>query len=213
MKWPKLLTEITDIFKKKEVHPTTGKEVKTLNPHSPIVAKGQNRPPGDVVTWKFSTDQRRLILNMIAHCMTNREIEKRVREDIGMDISSLQITRYRNSKKWKGYIQKEREIFLASVNETPGFHEKVRLGRADDIYEKAVEQGELKVAIQAIDQQRKELKEGKQQPVSFVFQQYNSLSDDELEDKYNNALAKIAKHKLKTITVTPTTPTPEGKNG
>lgn len=202
MKW---LKRLTDVFKPKEpkekvIHPASGKEYETLNTHPKYTPKkGSSRK--DVVTYKFTTEQRRHVLTLIAHCENTNAIIKAVKEDFGMEISARQIQQYRNGTKWKNWIRKERESYLASLSDTPGYNDKIRLERSEVIYEKALKNNNLKVALSAVDQQRREVKETGKTPVSFVFQQYNNMSEDELQDRYNQALVKIGEHKKKMETI------------
>ena len=201
MKWLKHLTE--KFIKPKEETLLVPSENKSLpsNTHPKFVSKGEERK--GIVTYKFNTSQRRQILDMIAHCMTIREIKQAVKEQMNMEISHEQIHNYKSGPKWKGYIQREREAYLASLDEVPGFNDKIRLMRSDGIYDKAIEEGDLKVALSAVEHQRREVKDNSanQAPVSFVFQQFNKLTDAELTDRYNQALVKIAKHKQKVLTI------------
>jgi len=198
MKWPKLLT---DLFKKKEVLPPgariPGKKYqrpRTSPETGPAIA---GEPRVGVKTHKFTPAYRKKIIKHIAQCDDTHEIRQIVKAETGMDISTTQIDQYRHSKKWMPIIEKERQAYLNNVQDVPGYHDKVRLARADKIYKAAIASDNPELALKATEQQRKEVKESNKQPVSFVFQQYNNLSQDELDDKYQKALEAIEAHKKK----------------
>lgn len=199
MKWPKLLT---DIFQKKKTgEPGTGFK----KPANEGVKQEILEPRNSLQVYKFTGENRRKIISYIAQCKTNREVKALVKSEMGMDIGDRQLALYRSSKKWKPIIAKEREEYLNNIMDVPGFHERIRLERADKIYEGAVASDDLELALKATEQQRKELKEksGKDGSTNFIFQQFNNMSEEELSDKYNQALIKIesAKRKQKVIEV------------
>ena len=193
MKWPKLLT---DIFgKKKTGEPGSGFKKAANDGAKQEVLEPRN----SLQVYKFTGQNRRKIISYIAQCKTNREVKALVKSEMGMDIGDRQLALYRSSKKWKPIIAKEREDYLNSIMEVPGYHERIRLERADKIYEGAVASDDLELALKATEQQRKELKEksGKDGPTNFIFQQFNNMSEEELADKYNQALIKIENSKRK----------------
>lgn len=203
MNFKQLLTDIAQKLNPKKdmvVHPASGKEYKTLDTHPKFTQKGHRRK--DVVTYKFTAPQRRQILMMIAHCKTTREIMAVVKDQMQMEISAAQVHEYRHSKKWNSVITKEREAYLGSLSETPGYNDKIRLERSETVYEKAISDNNLKMALLAVDQQRREVKEAGKSPVSFVFQHYSNMTDEELQDKYNQALIKVGEHKKKSQAIT-----------
>ena len=207
MKW---LKPLTDLFKKPKVHKSNLERVTSKDPDKDRQLSRLGIPIGtpenivkqEIKTHKFTYAQRLDIMRLIARGMTCSETREAVHEITGRYISDTQLAKYRTSKKWKHIIHKERELYLASLSDVPGFHKKVRLERADKIYNASMQAGNMKNAILATEHQRKEMEEKQgATPVSFVFQQYNGLSDEELQDKYTQALLKIEKHKQKFITV------------
>lgn len=204
MKWPKLLTNVTDLFKKKKVHMSNIDKIVNKVDRKRVPSKmgiPSNTPmsviKAETTTHKFTEEQRKDIIRLIARGITYREVQEEVMSLTGHFISDAQILQYKKSKKWKPVLQKERELYLKALEDVPGYHKKVRLERADKIYNVAMQSGELKNALIATEHQRREVEEKDSQPVSFVFQQYNGLSNEELEDKYSQALQKIEDHKRK----------------
>ena len=189
MKWPKLLT---NLFKPKEDSPPLPAPSVVRDVHDGRPNKGDKRT--GVVTYKFTPEARRMVITLIAQCKTNREIMAAFLAETGMEIDKETVKKYRSSKKWKEVIQKEREEYLNSIADVPGYHERVRMERADKIYEGATLKHDDDLALRAIEHQRKEVKEKGHAPVNFILQQYNGMSDEELKDKYNQALIKVVEH-------------------
>jgi len=203
MKW---LKPLTDLFKK----PEPPKE-----PEKPVVVKRPvGRPKRSTLTppstapsptismtnggyRKFTRKYQLKIIRYIGQGMSNGEILAMVKVDTGIETQARAIEQYRITKKWQPLIEKERQAYLNNVQDVPGYHDKVRLERADKIFNYAIQNDDPELALKATEQQRKEVKESTKQPVSFVFQQYNTLSQDELEDKYSKALEIIEKNRKK----------------
>jgi len=213
MKWPKLPTKLIDFLSRKpkaqeiqqSSEPIEPQEVAPPEVEKPveIVPEKHSRLPKNLKeTTKFTRNQRLEILFMIAKHLTNAEIIQEVNNEMGMTISAAGIATLRNSKRWKPELDKMREFYLSSLESVPGYHKKVRLQRADDIYQVAIKNGELKNALLATEQQRREIEDKGQNPVSFVFQQYNGMTKEELEDRYNEALAKVEAHRKKHESIT-----------
>ena len=194
MKWPKLLTNL--FSKKNEKRFKNTAKAPMAGP--PI--KGEKR--WGVVTHKFPRAYKKRIAQLIAQCETTSEVMSTIKAETGMDISHSSIMQYKHSKKWGPIISKEKEMYLNNVADIPGYHEKIRLSRTDKIYRYAIENNQPELALKTVEQQRKEVKEKPTGPVSLTFNQYNGLSDEELEDKYNYLIKKIEeKRKQKVITI------------
>ena len=194
MKW---LKHLTNIFAKKDKKRYKN-TAKTLMAGPPIA--GEKR--WGVVTHKFPKAYKKRIAQLIAQCETTHEVMATIKAETGLDVSNACISQYRKSKKWAPIIAKEKEMYLNNVADIPGYHEKIRLSRTDKIYRYAMDNNQPELALKTVEQQRKEVKEKPSGPVSLTFNQYNALSNEELEDKYNALLAKIEeKRKRKPITI------------
>ena len=203
MKWPKLPTKLLELLSRKPKLETISAPIEKLEKLPEIHPDNSARLPKNLKdTRKFSRNQRLEILFMIAKHMTSNEIKQEVETNMGMTISNTGITILKNSKRWKPELDKMREFYLSSLENIPGYHKKVRLERADNIYQVAMKNGELKNALLATEHQRREVEDKGQNPVSFVFQQYNGMTKEELEDRYSIALEKVEAHRKKHAPIT-----------
>src|SRR3990167_9215951 len=74
---------------------------------------------------------------------------------------------------------------LASI---AGSHKKVRLSRQEKIYDKAIGKNKYDLALKATEAQRREMEEGN---INLTLNQFNVLSDDELETKKMEVMNRI----------------------
>lgn len=206
MKWPKLLTNLFQVEKKPEPK-KSGRPVgsKSKLPYGQVkiqkeIERDQFKPMNK--THKFPRRYKHKIAKYLAQCEDNREVLNLILAETGIQLDLGTIYEFKKSKKWSAVIERERETFLHNIAEIPGYHDKVRLMRSDAIYKYAIAHDDPELALKATEQQRKELKETGQKsaPVNLIFQQYNNMSDEELQDRYNEALGKIeSKRKVKVI--------------
>ena len=209
MKW---LNPLTNLFKKKDKAPppdtpkveevkaevVVAKVKKTMSQQELAVMRkksGEDRPES-WKTHKLNLEQKMYIVECLSQCLSENETIAALEEKYGVTMSASNIANYKKGKKWAPLIAKRREQYLADLQSTPGFHKKIRMERKEQIYHEAKRTGKIKEALAALDSQKEELEErGNSAPVSFVFQQYNNLSDEELNERYQKALDKIKKHK------------------
>jgi len=147
---------------------------------------------------KLDQDQQLELMEFIARFASIEEINAYFVPTHGVSISQPLVNQYRHTKKWQPIIKKLREKYLISEDEVPGFHKKVRMERNDKIYEKAFKDGDLKTALQANKQQKEEMTKDEGN-LSLTLNQYNYLTDEELQEKIAEAREKIAK--LTAVTV------------
>ena len=208
MKW---LKPLTNLFKKKVEAPTPepvpapkAEEPKVIVPKKKVMNQeelavmrkkaGEDRPD-NWKTRKLNMEQKMFLVDCISQCLSDNETVAAVQEKYGVSVSASNIVNYKKGKKWGPIIAKKREQYLADLQATPGFHKKIRMERKEQIYHEAKRTGKIKEALAALDSQKEELEErGNSAPVSFVFQQYNNLSDEELNERYQKALDKVKKH-------------------
>jgi len=91
--------------------------------------------------------------------------------------------------------EKLREKYLLEEDEVASKHKRVRLDRADRIFNKAEKKGDLRTALQA-NRDAQEMVEGKQHgggDLSLTFNQYNGLSDDEIKERMKEVTAKLSR--------------------
>lgn len=138
--------------------------------------------------WKLSETDKQIIVAMYATGVSTSEIVERMRNEHNVEISQAQILTYSRADKWQPAIRKLREKHMEDISEVAGSHKKVRLQRAETIYDKAIGKNKLDVALKATESQRKEMEEGN---VSLTLNQFNILSDDELKSKHEEVLKRI----------------------
>ena len=142
-------------------------------------------------------DQKLFICNLIAQYKKPREVVKLVEEEHNIVIKGDLVLRYKNSNK--DLIDNLRSQFLANINDIPIAQKRIRLERADELYEASQEihtvKDKVDSSLKCLKEAREET-EGKGQSVTFQqFNQYNQLTDEELEDKIKEIEFKVAKTK------------------
>ena len=192
MNWKQALTNLNP-FKKQDAvrkvgRPKAGEE-KELAP--------VRQPEYAMQTWKLTEEQKLLVINMIGRCMTPKEIAEVCKTEHGFKLEPQAVYRYANTEKWKPMIKKIKEEYLANIADVAGSHKRVRVERADQVYEKALAKNDLKTAISAVEHQRKEMEEKVvQSQLSLTLNQYNLMSDEELEYRKNELMTKLSKKKV-----------------
>lgn len=157
----------------------------------------------DNQTHKMNNAMRIKVMQMIAEFISVKEIVHVLKDEHGLTISENAIRMYQKNRKWKAIIQEFRREHLLRVEEVPGSHKRVRLERADKVYAKAIDKGDLKAAIQANEHARREMEE-KGQAITLNLNQFNLMSDAELLEKRKELLDEIKKKEA--IDVKPTSP-------
>ena len=211
MKW---LKRLTDKFKKSEPEvvpkpeePKEPKEPKEPvkidrrkfnkgNPAFAVLNKGRTISP-----LKLSQTQKRQVISLIATLRKEGEIIEYAKNEWGITLSPQCIVQYRKAPKWKPIIQAERAAYLQMLEDTPGYFEQVRMKRYDDIHDISKKEGDSRTALAASEAQSKEVKSSNKygEPINFVFQQFNNMSDEELKDKYNRAMEIVERYKVKSV--------------
>lgn len=192
MNWKQALTNLNP-FKKKEAvrkigRPKAGEE-RDLEP--------VRQPEAAMQSWKLTEEQKILVINMIGRCMTPKEIVEVCKTEHGFKLDPQSCYRYANTEKWKPMIKKIKEEYLANIADVAGSHKRVRVERADHVYEKAIGKGDLKTAISAVEHQRKEMEEKVvQSQLSLTLNQYNLMTDEELDYRKKELIEKLNRTKV-----------------
>lgn len=139
---------------------------------------------------KFSEADKSMMVSWMALGFTRSEIQERAREELNVEISQVQLYKYYTSEKWKPLIQKIRNDNMNDIASVAGSHKKVRLDRAERIFDKALKRNKFKEALSATEHQRKEM-EGAGDMVNLTMNQFNVYTDDELEHKKKEVLERI----------------------
>lgn len=151
-------------------------------------------------TWKLEEKDKSLIVSLWASGLTPTEVVDRAREEFNIDISWQQVLRYTKSEKWAPLIKKIRQETMMDLASVAGSHKKVRLSRHETIYERALKKNDLKHALAATEGQRKEM-EGGGDSINLTLNQFNMLSDEELEEKKKEIMEKVARLNKGAITI------------
>jgi len=163
-----------------------------LNPPEPQ-GKLDNRRFGKGVkpqSYKFSEADKSMIVTWFALGFTRSEIIERAKEELNIEISPHQIYLYAQAEKWQALIRKVRNENMNDIAAVAGSHKKVRLERAEKVFDKALKSNKLKEALSATEHQRKEM-EGGGDMVNLTLNQFNVLSDEELEYKKKQVIERI----------------------
>ena len=151
---------------------------------------------------KLSQEQQLELMEFIARFATKEEVDEYFYSNYKITLSQNLIYQYKRTAKWKPIIKKLREKYLLGEDEVAGRHKRVRLDRADKIYEKAFKEKDLKTALQA-NRDMQEMTEGRhvnQGDLNMTFNQYNVLDDEELKIRIAEAQEKLSR---KTIDIKP----------
>lgn len=135
------------------------------------------------------------ICNLLAQYKKPKEIISLIEEEHNLKVSSSSISQYK--KENKELIEKLRTNFLSTINDVPIAQKRIRLERTDELY--AVSQ-ELKggekvnLSLKCLKEAREEVEGAGSSNITFQqFNQYNKLSDDELQEKLKEVEEKIMK--------------------
>ena len=151
--------------------------------------------------WTMKEGDKQLIVALWAGGLTPSEVQERALEEFNITVSKSQIFKYGRAQKWQALIKKIKTETMNDVASVAGSFKKVRLSRAERIYEKAMSSSKpkLKEALAATEHQRKEM-EGSGD-FNITMNQFNVLSDDELEFKKKEVMQRIAQLNKGVITV------------
>jgi hypothetical protein len=152
---------------------------------------------------KLSPDNKLLICNLIAQYKKPKQIQLLLDEEYGLKVRLNRIREFND--KEQQLISNLRERFLTTISEVPIAQKRVRLDREEQLYEVA---GQIKETKDQIDTKLKCLASAREevegrgtQSVTFAqYNQYNQLSDTELQDKLKEIELKIAKQNAIEVT-------------
>lgn len=147
-------------------------------------------PPKDekAITWKCTEDQKRKIVAWYASGFTYTEILNRTKEEFGISLDRSMVYQYTVADKWQPLIKRIREATMNDVTSVAGSYKRVRLERHEKIYDKAISKNRYDLAMKATEAQRKEMEDAN---INVILNQFNILSDDELEFKKNEVMKRI----------------------
>ena len=196
MKWKQLLTNVTSIFKPKKEEDAPS-PVSALDQEIKEVMNVKEEKKGIRLAGQtvFNEEQKLAVVKMIAHGWTRTEILDELKNAYGIKVSVQTIRNYAEADKWKPILKKMRDEYVSSTTEVAGSHKRVRLERAERMYDKAAAKGDIKFGLLSIEQQRKEFDKHEYNSFNILNQQYNYMSDEEVEERKNLILSKLNKKK------------------
>lgn len=164
----------------------------TDEPAAPIPVREKRKfgSQGKGSTYKVAEHDKQMIISLWASGLTPTEVQERAREEFHIDISCAQILQYSRAEKWQPLIKKIRQETFSDLAAVAGSHKRVRLERGEKVYEKAITRGKLDLALKATESQRKEM-EGGGDTVNLTLNQFNVLTDEELQFKHQEVMDRI----------------------
>ena len=138
---------------------------------------------------KLTQPQQIELMEFIARYATMDEINGYFVQNYKVSLSLALISQYRHTAKWKPVIAKLREKYLLNPGEVAMSHKRVRLDRRERIYHQAMKKDSLKDALHAIDGSQEEMEQ--KGGINLTFNQYASLSDDEVEEQIKEKLERL----------------------
>jgi len=133
---------------------------------------------------------------MIAQYKKPKEIKELVEEQHGINVKTTTISKFKQDEK--ELIGKLRAQYLETVVEVPIAQKRVRLERAEGLYESACEidnsKDRIDTRLKCLSNARDEVEGKGSSQVTFAqYNQYNNLSDDELNYKIREIEEKVAR--------------------
>lgn len=184
-----LLKSLTNLFKKEEPE----KSEETL-PAIKETSEIKEHKPGPHT--KFSEEEQHILIDLIAQGLTHSQVSERLYEITGKRVSYPLLYQYQNTKKWKPMLKELRDKYFSDISKLDASHKYARIKRMDYVQEKAIKKGDLKTAVSANEQIRREFEREASGEVNIyhnnpVYQQFNSLSNDELIRRYDEATKRL----------------------
>lgn len=155
-----------------------------------------------LVKPKTMTDKKFFICNLLAQYKTASEVKELVKEVHNAEISNSVI--YSLKKAHPQLIERLRTKYLSDLTSVPIAQEKVRLERDELLYQLSLtienEPDRVDAALRCLKEAREETKSTTQTQNNFIqFNQFNSLTDDELLEKKRRLEEKILNIKAEVI--------------
>ena len=148
---------------------------------------------------KLNQDEKILVCNLIAQYKKPKQIQILLDDEHDIKLKLNTIRKFNETDK--ELIGKLREHYLSTVSEVPIAQKRIRLEREEALYETADEIDEVKdkidTKLKCLASAREEVEGRGGQTVTFAqYNQYNQLSDEELQQKIKEIELKIARTKI-----------------
>ena len=185
------------LIKKMKLKPVAPPPAKEFENSPTILMSGRKKLSAEtldqrVVKGSYTHQHKAFLANCIGVCMSPAEIKEAFELEFGYALPNSNICRLiKNSPRWSPMIKKIQTQYLSKMSEIAGSHKHVRLERAEKVYDRAVEKGDLKHQLLSIEQQRKEFDKHENNSILILQQQYNFMSDEELAQRKQFLLGKL----------------------
>ena len=144
---------------------------------------------------RLRPEHKEFVCKLIGYGYKDNEIRTELISTFGIETSLTNLGRYHLTKKWAPAIKKYRDEYLASYDDIPGFHKKIRLDRMERAYEKAEKKGNIKEIISATEHQRKEIEGTGDTSLTLISNRYYNMTDEEIEKRQQEIMKLIEKEK------------------
>lgn len=145
-------------------------------------------------TNKLTEEEQLEFVHLISQGLTPTQCVQKFEESTGIKLNITLYYNYIRTKKWKSKITELREQYLNRLDLIDSSHKSVRLRRVEVIMDKALKKGDLKTALSANEQARREFQNDEGTVVYWnnpVYQQFNQLSNEELIKRHKEATEKL----------------------
>ena len=139
---------------------------------------------------KLPTEARHEICRLIAEYTPPFLIRSYVEDYYGIRVTLTNINHYKKSKRWQGLIVTLRNYFLANIEKIPMSHKAVRMARLEILFNHAVVNGEVRVAVAVLRQSQVEMEGIKVQLGSKEFSPTADMTDDDIVQLLTDAQAQ-----------------------
>ncbi len=189
-----LLKPLINLFKKEKIQELEEKTV-PKSAKEKAIEEGKSVPLKNG-SWGFTEEQKMSIMPFIAQGLTHSMVVRECWEKLGIKINTKTIYDYASSDKWIPVIKQLREDYKNHPESLDATDMNVRIRRMDYAMDRAAAKDDLRVIVSTNEQVRKEFeKNGGDINLMYinnpVYQQLNTLSNEELLRKHEVATKKI----------------------
>lgn len=143
---------------------------------------------------ELTDNHRYQIAKLLGQFMRPSEIKQEMKEKYGLELKSHHIANIKNSNKWETIIKGVSEQYIKGLDEVGGSHKRVRMDRAERLYEMAFSKKDMRNILASIDHQRKEMEgTGNSTNILNITQvnDYAKMTDEEVEFEKQSLLKRL----------------------
>lgn len=199
MSW---LANLTNRFKKKEEKVEVVAEVK------PTVEKLEIKPKSiievptgnivkNVVHNTLTEEQKYALIDLTAQGFTPTIVMRKMKELYDVTVSKPSIAQYAHTDKWKPVLKQLRAKYRENIHDIDLSHKANRLRIVEHVADRAIEKDDLRMALKATEEARREFEKNGDGDVNNIFinnptyNELNVLSTEELLRRKDNATKKL----------------------